>query len=57
MQKTRIMVFGTFDGVHMGHLDFLKQARKLARESFLIVSVAREKNVFRIKNKKPLSLS
>ena len=47
------MVFGTFDGVHKGHLDFFKQAKKLAPKSFLIVSVARDKNVWRIKGKYP----
>ena len=47
------MVFGTFDGLHDGHLDFFKQARKLAAQSFLIASVARNKNVIRIKGKRP----
>ncbi len=47
------MVFGTFDGVHKGHLNFFKQAKKLARKSFLIVSVARDKNVKRIKGQLP----
>ncbi|MFH1233423.1 MAG: adenylyltransferase/cytidyltransferase family protein, partial [Patescibacteria group bacterium] len=52
-KKTKIMVFGTFDGLHKGHLDFFKQARKLAPKSFLIVSVARDKNVFEIKKMHP----
>lgn len=47
------MVFGTFDGLHKGHLNFFKQAKKLARRSFLIVSIARDKNVLKIKGKKP----
>ncbi|MDO8659529.1 MAG: adenylyltransferase/cytidyltransferase family protein [Candidatus Parcubacteria bacterium] len=51
--KTKILVFGTFDGLHEGHLDFFKQARKLANNSFLIVSVARDKNVKRIKGELP----
>src|SRR3989338_6273886 len=51
--KSKIMVFGTFDGLHKGHLDFFKQARKLALEPFLIVSIARDKNVFKIKGKFP----
>ena len=55
----KIMVFGTFDGLHEGHLDFFKQARKLVKrplksfEPFLIVSVARDKNVKQIKGKWP----
>ena len=52
-QPTRIMVFGTFDGLHKGHLDFFKQARNLSKFSFLIVSVARDINVLKIKGKHP----
>ncbi len=48
------MVFGTFDGVHRGHLNFFRQAKKLAENSFLIVSVARDKNVLKIKEGLPL---
>ncbi len=47
------MVFGTFDGVHKGHLNFFKQAKKIAPRSFLIVSIARDKNVFKIKGELP----
>ena len=47
------MVFGTFDGLHLGHLNFFKQARALAPNSYLVVSIARDKNVFKIKEKKP----
>ena len=52
--ETKIMVFGTFDGLHKGHLNFLKQAKKSSKKSFLIVSIARDKNVFRIKGKPPV---
>ena len=37
---TRIMVFGTFDMIHAGHEDLFRQARALAKEPYLIVSVA-----------------
>lgn len=50
------MVFGTFDGLHPGHLNFLKQAKKSVKKplkSFLTVSIARDKNVFRIKGAHP----
>ena len=47
------MVFGTFDGLHKGHLDFFKQARNLHQFPFLVVSIARDKNVFKIKGKYP----
>jgi FAD synthetase len=53
MQKTKIMVFGTFDGLHKGHLDFFRQAKNFTENSFLIVSIARDKNVFKIKGEYP----
>ena len=46
------MVFGAFDGVHPGHLDFFKQAKN--HGDFLIVSVGTDKNVKVIKGKPPL---
>ena len=46
------MVFGAFDGLHPGHLDFFKQAKKFG--GLLIVSVGTDKNVEKIKGKKPL---
>ncbi len=39
---SRIMAFGTFDMLHAGHEDFFKQARALAPEPHLIISVARD---------------
>ena len=54
MAKTRIMVFGTFDGIHRGHLHFFKQARGLVKNPYLIVSVARDVNVKRIKGRKEM---
>lgn len=47
------MVFGTFDGLHKGHENFFKQAKNLAKKSFLIVSIARDKNVRKIKGAYP----
>jgi len=47
------MVFGTFDGLHKGHLNFFRQAKNLIKNSFLIVSIARDKNVKRIKGQLP----
>jgi FAD synthetase len=52
---TKIMVFGTFDLLHKGHTHFFKQARKLATKPYLIVSVARDVNVKRIKGLKPVN--
>lgn len=51
--KTRIMVFGTFDVLHKGHLNFFKQARRLAKNPFLVVSIGRDVNVKKIKNRGP----
>lgn len=48
----RVLVFGAFDGLHPGHLDFFRQAKKYG--DFLIVSVGTDKNVRRIKGKRPL---
>lgn len=51
--KVRIMIFGTFDRVHPGHVFLFKQALKVAKNPYLIVSIARDKNVFSIKHRFP----
>jgi len=50
-KKKKVLVFGTFDRLHPGHLYFLKQAKKLG--DILFVVVARDKNVEKIKGRKP----
>ncbi len=52
-QKITVMVFGTFDIIHKGHIDFFRQARKVSKNCLLVVSIARDKNVIRIKKQKP----
>ena len=52
MKKLKVMVFGVFDLLHPGHVDFLKQARELG--DYLVVSVARDVNVIRVKEQKPV---
>jgi FAD synthetase len=47
----RVVCGGTFDHLHPGHVDFLNQAKALGSE--LIVIVARDKNVLKIKGIKP----
>lgn len=47
------MVFGTFDMIHPGHEDLFYQARALAPDPHLIVSVARDSAVLRHKGKAP----
>ncbi len=43
----RVVCAGTFDHLHPGHLDFLRQAKELGDE--LVVIVARDETVYRIK--------
>ncbi len=50
---TRIMVFGTFDMIHEGHEHFFEQARALADDPYLIVSVSRDLNAERVKGARP----
>ncbi len=47
----KVMVFGTFDIFHPGHINFLDQARKYGDE--LIVVVARDKTVLDVKKELP----
>ncbi len=47
----KVVCAGTFDHFHMGHRDFLKQAKKLGDE--LTVIVARDETVKRIKGFQP----
>lgn len=45
------MGFGTFDGLHPGHISYLKQLKKLGEPVGVVV--ARDENVSRIKGKPP----
>ena len=47
----KVLVFGTFDVIHPGHISFLKQAREVG--DFIIASVARDDFVFQKKGRKP----
>lgn len=46
-----VLVFGTFDGLHEGHLDFFRQAK--ARGTRLVVVVARDTTVEEVKGHTP----
>jgi FAD synthetase len=48
---TTVLVFGTFDVIHPGHLSFLRQAKK--RGDRLVASIARDAFVERFKGKRP----
>lgn len=48
---TRVLAFGTFDILHPGHIDFLKNAKALGAELFIIL--ARDTTVQKRKGKAP----
>lgn len=47
------MVFGTFDMIHEGHENLFNQARELAPDPHLIVSVARDSVATRVRRYAP----
>ncbi len=49
--RKKTMVFGTFDILHKGHENFLKQAKKYG--GYLIIVIARDKTVLKVKGKLP----
>ncbi len=49
---TKVMVFGTFDILHAGHVALFKQAKKYG--DYLIVVVGRDSIVSKIKKHKPV---
>jgi len=52
MDIKRVLVFGTFDGLHAGHQFFLRSAK--TQGTMLMVSVARDKHVNELKQKVPV---
>lgn len=57
----RVLIFGTFDGVHEGHLAFLREARNRrgilrgtnAEKVWLVAAVARDEVVRKLKGRRP----
>lgn len=47
----KVLVFGTFDGLHEGHKDFFRQAKK--QGDYLVVVVGRESTIIKTKNRPP----
>lgn len=47
-----VLVFGAFDVIHPGHIDFLKQARECGER--LVVSIARDSYIKQWKGKVPI---
>jgi len=54
VKRKRILVGGVFDIIHVGHIKFLWAAKKLAEPSELIVVVARDNTVMRLKGRSPI---
>ncbi|MGQ9720727.1 MAG: adenylyltransferase/cytidyltransferase family protein [Candidatus Jordarchaeum sp.] len=55
VKKVRVMAFGTFDLVHIGHIKFLEEAKKLGgNNSELIVVISRDTTAERIKKQAPI---
>ena len=50
-ESIKVLVFGTFDKIHDGHIFFLQEALKLGNS--LAVCVSSDKNVGTLKNKVP----
>ena len=50
-QNRRILVFGTFDGLHEGHKNFFKQAKEFG--DYLVVVVGRDSTVLKTKKHVP----
>lgn len=54
-EKTIVLASGTFDLLHLGHVKFLEEAKKVGGENAkLIVIVARDSTVEKRKGKKPI---
>ncbi len=47
----KVLVFGTFDGLHKGHLDFFRQAKE--HGDYLVVVVGRDSTVLAVKKHLP----
>ena len=52
IERKKVLVGGTFDIIHPGHIVFLREAAKLGD---VVVIVARDNNVTRFKGKKPVN--
>jgi len=50
----KIATFGVFDLIHTGHVKFLEECKKIAKDSKLTVVIARDSTVIKEKGKKPV---
>ena len=51
MKRKKILVFGTFDGLHAGHMNLFRQAKK--HGDYLVAVVARDITVKKVKGHMP----
>jgi FAD synthetase len=51
VKNLKVMVFGTFDRLHEGHLDFFRKAKR--QGEYLIVVIARNRTVREVKGRAP----
>lgn len=51
VKENKVLVFGTFDGIHPGHIHFLKEAKKLGD---LYISVSSNESALQRKGKHPI---
>jgi len=55
MAKTVVLASGAFDLVHYGHIKFLEEAKRAGgKDARLVVVVARDKTVEKLKGKRPV---
>lgn len=47
----KVIIFGSFDPLHEGHIDFFRQAKELG--DYLTVVVARDENIIKLKHRDP----
>src|SRR3989338_11029882 len=52
-KNATVLAFGTFDLLHPGHISYLRQAKALGKR--LVVVIATDSNVEKIKGKRPLN--
>ena len=52
MNPKTVVIFGVFDGIHEGHLSFIKEARTHGEQ--LVAIVARDESVLKLKGKLPI---
>ena len=50
----KIATFGVFDLIHTGHVKFLEECKKIAKDSYLTVIIARDSTVIKERGKKPV---